>query len=554
MSLNVVTDPWIPVRLRDGTSRLIRPADIADFGPNGDNPPVEIDAARPDFNGALIQFLIGLVQTFAPPEDEDQWWDFFDEPPPPEELHEQLARFEEAFEVFGHPRFLQDFEDLPQKRSTNLFELLLGSPAGGTNKDLFQKHRERFPSCASCAALGLLTLQLNAPSGGRGHRTSIRGGGPVTTLLRGENLFKDVWLNILPSAEIRNFTPINGSNIAKVLPWLAQTRVSDKSGQDTLPTDTHGAQVFWATPRRLQLEPLTESDEPLRCACCGAQAHEVCTSYRDLSYGVNYTGPWVHPLTPYTFKKNNEPNSLKASPEGFAYKHWQGVISVDEDANLRPARVLQYFRSHRESIFRRSYPELQFHVWVFGYDVDNAKIRSWQEGQMPLVTVSDELRPLLDQFVRHLIKGADDADSYLRTALRRGLYGKVTEVTSRGRRKWTVDRTAAYDASLFTAAKTQFWLETEADFYDLLGNSAALLDDSEALAELKQRFARTLSTTALSLFDRTTGYGNFHGPNPKSLALARNDLRWFFNTTRNKQGILKSLDLPLPKPQESTHD
>jgi hypothetical protein len=37
--------------------------------------------------------------------------------------------------------------------------------------------------CPHCAALALFSLQLNAPSGGKGYRTGLRGGGPLTTLI-----------------------------------------------------------------------------------------------------------------------------------------------------------------------------------------------------------------------------------------------------------------------------------------------------------------------------------------------------------------------------------
>src|SRR5690554_2295072 len=71
--LNLIRDRWIPVRRKDGTVEKIRPAEVLDFGPDGENPPVAVAAVRPDFNSALIQFLIGIFQTAVAPKREGDW-------------------------------------------------------------------------------------------------------------------------------------------------------------------------------------------------------------------------------------------------------------------------------------------------------------------------------------------------------------------------------------------------------------------------------------------------------------------------------------------------
>ena len=58
--MNLLNEPWMPVRRGDGTREWIAPHQISD--PNI----VAFDADRPDFNGALAQFAIGLLQTTTP--------------------------------------------------------------------------------------------------------------------------------------------------------------------------------------------------------------------------------------------------------------------------------------------------------------------------------------------------------------------------------------------------------------------------------------------------------------------------------------------------------
>ena len=74
--MNLINDPWIPVQHRDGTTKLIKPWQLTVT----ENPVVALDTVRPDFNAALLQFLIGLLQTAASPTTEEEWVDWLETP------------------------------------------------------------------------------------------------------------------------------------------------------------------------------------------------------------------------------------------------------------------------------------------------------------------------------------------------------------------------------------------------------------------------------------------------------------------------------------------
>ena len=63
--MNLIKDPWIPVRRESGMEDIIAPWQLTET----DDPVIALSAPRPDFNGALMQFLIGLLQISAAPED-----------------------------------------------------------------------------------------------------------------------------------------------------------------------------------------------------------------------------------------------------------------------------------------------------------------------------------------------------------------------------------------------------------------------------------------------------------------------------------------------------
>ena len=250
--MNLITDPWIPVIRQDGIEDTIIPWQIAE----AENPVLEIKAPRPDFQGALYQFLIGLLQTCFAPKDEEEWLEYWQKMPEVNKLQNTFAEAQNAFELESpdKPAFMQDF-NLPDGENRKVSALFIEAPGGKTvkdNLDLFIKRGQINSLCPACTATALFTLQINAPSGGSGHRVGLRGGGPLTTLLLPDKnkstLWEKLWLNVLNQEEFAPTNMIDGS----ILPWLCESRLSDK-GQLTVPDDVHNLQMYWGMPRRIRL-------------------------------------------------------------------------------------------------------------------------------------------------------------------------------------------------------------------------------------------------------------------------------------------------------------
>ena len=141
------------------------------------NPIVSLSAPRPDFQGGLMQFLIGLLQTAAPPDEDNdlEWENWFEKPPKPEELRAKFDPFVDCFYLDGYgPRFMQDLElkkETAKVKEYSIYALLIDAPGENTvknNTDHFVKRDCVIGMCYPCAATALFTLQTNAPSGGAG--------------------------------------------------------------------------------------------------------------------------------------------------------------------------------------------------------------------------------------------------------------------------------------------------------------------------------------------------------------------------------------------------
>jgi CRISPR system Cascade subunit CasA len=112
----------------------------------------------------------------------------FAEPPTALVLSEWFAPLAPAFELDAEgARFMQDFSLTAEEGVSNEIGTLLietpGENALKNNSDHFIKRGRISAMCPHCAATALLTLQINAPAGGVGNRTGLRGGGPLTTLV-----------------------------------------------------------------------------------------------------------------------------------------------------------------------------------------------------------------------------------------------------------------------------------------------------------------------------------------------------------------------------------
>jgi len=373
--LNLIEDSWIPVTCADGSRRVIAPWQMAEAGVERPGWP------RADLNLACLELLIGLVFLADPPANNGEWQRRVR--PEPERLRERLARFAPAFNLLGGgPRFLQDLEPLDGEPGPvdMLFIDSAGANAARNNADLMV-HRGRYQVLdPALAAIALYTFQAHAPAGGAGNRTSMRGGGPLVTLVDpGGGLWPLVWANV----------PCGQPAQPEDLPWMRPTRVSDK-GQQTLPPEgtVFGAEAFFGMPRRLRL----------------SAEGEAVTGVVQKPWGTNYAF-WKHPLSPYYRPKIGEAWLPKHPRAGrFGYRNWLGIVARGKEGDLSElALALRDWKGRGGDA----------HVIVGGWAMDNMKPRDFTLSVQPLLDLSEEAE---DRLVG-LVEAAEQTAVALRAAL-----------------------------------------------------------------------------------------------------------------------------------------
>lgn len=381
MPLNLITDTWIPVVLNDGSKHVIAPWQIADPAV------VALDWPRPDFNIACLELLIGLVFLVDPPEDDEDWEER--EAPDAQRLRQRLQTVAHAFNLVGDgPLFLQDLEPLQGQPSPP--DMLFIDSAGGAternNADLMV-WRDRYPRLPlTTAAMALYTFQAFAPAGGAGNRTSMRGGGPLVTLVEpGGGLWSLIWANV----------PCGEPASTDTLPWMRPTRPSVGGTEVWPPTEPPiPIEVFFGMPRRLRLV---------------LDDQGMVTGVIQRPRGNNYRG-WLHPLSPYyRLKAGSELLPQHPRPGLFGYRHWLGIVAASRGGEVdglrqRAAMVRTW---HDRSLGRSA------QVIVAGWAMSNMKPLDFTWSIAPLIE--------LDNAATQMLSGLIEAAGKFALALRHAL-------------------------------------------------------------------------------------------------------------------------------------
>ncbi|MBF0169349.1 MAG: type I-E CRISPR-associated protein Cse1/CasA [Alphaproteobacteria bacterium] len=519
---NLIHETWIPVSRADGARQWIAPWQITE-GLNGPDPITALDWPRPDFNGACLELLIGLLTTAMAPKDEDGWAALWENPPAPEALKAAFEPLAFAFNLDGDgPRFLQELGGMDSPTQRSLASLLIDQPGEQgieRNADHFIKQGNIKTLSRSAAAMALYTVQAYSPAGGRGFLTSMRGGGPLTTLaiMDPKNRLTALWHQLWPNVPVADW-PDWRSKPEHVFPWLAATRGS-QAHPVTTPEHGHPLQAFFGMPRRAHLifEPAQGRD----CDLGGPADALLATGWQTQQYGIKYEG-WQHPLSPYVAKAGTTPSSVKGNPGGVTYRHWLGLVVAggnDKDKRL-PARSIATAIERASDAF----PE-RVRLQAFGFDMDNMKARCWYQSSMPVPmlkagTDSD----LFETRTKHLVGAAELVSGLVRFAVKQALFSRPADAPGD-----------------FSSLGEQFWRGTEQDFLAHLSRLG--VDPQDQDETIRKDWMKSLIGAAIRQFDATVPTLGIENGAMKRVVSARSLLLFKLHDG----GLEKALGLEAPE-------
>lgn len=506
------------MRRQSGALDTIRPADIADRY----DPAVALMWPRPDFNLACLELLIGLVYAAMPPEDDDEFVDQANNDLY-SELVERLDALSTWFTLNGDgPRFMQSLKSLSGNVS-GVDMLLLDSAGGQTaknNADMMVR-RDRYDRLGSAAAaMALYTFQNFAPAGGAGNRTSMRGGGPLVTLVEpcaDATLWEIVYANTPPGQ------PVDHDQPHLAFPWLAETANSKPKGSEVhspqRDDDSTPWSAFFGMPRQLRLE---FDQSPGYCSMTGIQDELMISGVIQKPYGNNY-GVWRHPCSPYyRIKAGEEALPVHPKPGRLGYRQFIGISIQETQNELR--YLAQCVTRYKYKRCDSEHPLIR--LIVGGWAMDNMKPVDFVEGFAPLPV--DANAPLIEETASRLVKAADVVVGQLVGCLKRALL---------------ID---ASDKGLVADAKAEFYDNTEEGFYTAL--SELLINPEDTTVGEKWR--KTLEEHAIKLFDSNAlqGFADRKPERAEDIANARKSLK-FTLLGYGKNGVALYNQLKLQAPE-----
>ena len=484
MPLNLITDAWIPV-IRHGNPVKIRPHEIAVDGVERLNWP------REDLNLACMELLIGLTFLADPPDSDGDWHERYTKPDP-ERLGIAFETFSPYFELDGDgPRFLQDFDPFENQAKKNEVQppdmLFIDSAAKNTvrnNSDLMVKRNRHTSLDLPLAAISLYTLQAFAPAGGAGVRTSIRGGGPLVTLIKPLDvgtcpLWRFVWCNVSEPEGQR----LDAKSVEFALPWLRPTRTSDKN-QIVTQEMSHLVEAFFGMPRRIRL----------------IFAGDSVTGVVQRPYGTNYEH-WLHPLSPYYSKEvGGQKFPVHPSPGKLSYRNWLGLaFGIDNDKRFKARMVSRY---HNLVDAPRA------EVFVGGWAMSNMKPRDFSLDCYPTFHLDTEM----DMRVSQLVEAANSVVNKLSSSLNKAM---------------------SFKGAAANSVRESFFFDTEIQFVNAVQDIT-----SGNGADVELNWIKRLHQKALVMFDQysLSTLSDRNVSEIEKTVNARQDLQFFFI---GKRGIRK---------------
>jgi len=523
--LNLLSDRWIPIIRKDGSRDVIAPHEIGE----GDElfQIMTLDAPRPDFNGALIQFLIGLYQIALMPDGNRTWRQVLHDPPCAESIRTSFQKYGGAFSLAGDEhRFMQDIS-VPMVDPHGIDSLLIEMPGENTvkkNTDFFLKRGTVKQMCPVCAAMALYTLQLNGPPGGAGHRTGLRGSGPLTSVILGRDLFETIWLNVLDKETF--FTHSSGeqkNSVPDIFPWMGPVRTSENK-QTTGPMDVSRFQMFWGMGRRILLD--LDSLSSGICDLCGSFSNQLIVKYYQATYGPFYDENWEYSMTPY-YKNKDVWFPRHCQPGGIMYRNWLGLVQTNpREENQKVALTVSRFRSSWKGI--RDIVSKHPLLWSFGYDMDNMKARCWYESKMPLYYIDDALRDAFEMHVAQVVQTAEYLVSVLTSSVKKALYSSEK---TKGNAPQEV--------------RMRFWYDSEGSFYVLLSDIEQCLLAGDDPVSVKTEWLHHVIRLCLDIFDYYSQLYFIEVCDPKRIVSSRREFVMY--TASGTKKMAEILGLPLKK-------
>ncbi|MCW4629270.1 MULTISPECIES: type I-E CRISPR-associated protein Cse1/CasA [Marinomonas] len=284
--MNLLLDNWIPVRpLAGGEPEKITLQQLFCGQVRW-----ILCLPRDDMELAALQLLICLVQVTWLPKYKGEFLARVRDVLNESDFQQGVAQWGETFRL-DHPEYpFMQVKGVAAKEPTGMDKLMAGL-TGATNSAFVNEPNQAESLCGGCAAIALFNQANNAPSFGGGFKSGLRGGSPVTTLIKGSDLRTTVWLNVLTEEHLDSSMPDWRELTDQAPTWLQLIVAGEK-----IPAIKIGLLrgLFWQ-PDHIELCPPVGEGQ---CSTCGAYSIQRYSGFLKAKFNFTVDGVWPHPHSP----------------------------------------------------------------------------------------------------------------------------------------------------------------------------------------------------------------------------------------------------------------
>lgn len=451
--MNLLTDAWIPVRYK-GQAMNISLEDVLcqDYG-------WMIACPRDDFEMATLQMLIALTQILFMPEDKKELRHREANPLTQKEYLQGIEQRRDWFDLLHPTQPFMQHRGVNAKKSTPIQKLFVGLPAGN-NPAYFNSIGEINRVGLNYVAIALFNQASNSPNFGRGFKRSLRGGAPITVLIKGHTLRQSVWRNVLSREALeKQGYPLEGD----IPNWIQPVNAGEKVSPAAIGL-CRG--LFWQ-PAHIELEVV---DQPGICDCSGERVSAYVTGFHQKPFDYKLTGVWKHPHSPRKWFRNRGEQEFRFPSFSSTAPAWTELtaIVVQEDYQAQskeghelPPTILQFASAFRGEPLT---------LMIGGYRNKQALIQQRRHELVSLSEGWEEHRAT----IHHLLKMAKALHDELRA--KTFGYGKALKLEKPG--------------ALAQRASDQFYLRSEALIYSILRKYRTFEQEAETIQALFNSLSR----------------------------------------------------------------
>jgi CRISPR system Cascade subunit CasA len=475
--MNLLCDPWIPVRSDGGTGefRQITYEELLCQG--GD---WQISLPRDDLEMACFQLLVSLTQVLFLPTNDPSLRSRIRTPLTSREFIEGIAHGEDWFEL-THPKYpFMQVRGVASEEDRPIQKLLLGLPEGNNHK-FFNETGEVIHLGSACTAIALFNQASNSPSFGRGFKPGLRASAPVTTLVVGDNLRQTIWHNVITLSRIQERIPHYKPGRSDDKPTWVEPIPGNGEINETNIGLLRG--LFWQ-PLHLELLP---PEPKSHCDLLDLPCDSAFTEFRwsRFTYAVN--GTWPHPHGSVTLKIKKGKEERKFLSFSYNSPAWtqlsefvvpRSIQGNDKEGTVPAAPITQA---------PQLFPDHPLHMLVGGYCVKGGGDANVRERRHDLVSLAqgwDKDRGRLKQLV--------DLGLQAKESLRKKLYFAASGDNKRGLK--------GIGSDIQKIGVKLFFARTERMLHEILQDQTTFRNFKVA----RERWLNFLASTCMDIFEDLT--------------------------------------------------